>query len=163
MPKIIKNLREKLIEETGRQLSEGGIESITIRSVAKNCGVGTGTVYNYFNNKNAMISAYILQDWDSSIARIEQAATAPKETTFAIYTELNSFMIKYRSLFSRISDQEKLVPRSYHQKLKSQLGDILCRFTNDRFCAEFIAEALITWSVSGIPFDQLYRMLEKLF
>ena len=51
MPKIIENIREKLLEEARRQVMEEGYEAMTIRSVAGACGVGVGTVYNYFSSK----------------------------------------------------------------------------------------------------------------
>ncbi len=48
MPKIIENLRERLLAEAKRQVMESGYANTTVRSIAKACGVGTGTVYNYF-------------------------------------------------------------------------------------------------------------------
>ena len=48
MPKIIENLKARLIAEAKRQIEEAGYGAVTIRSVASSCGVGVGTVYNYF-------------------------------------------------------------------------------------------------------------------
>ena len=48
MPKIIENLENRLIREAEKQIAESGYAAMTIRSVAKACGVGVGTVYNYF-------------------------------------------------------------------------------------------------------------------
>ena len=44
MPKIIQNLENRLIEEAKKQIRESGYGALTIRSVAKACGVGVGTV-----------------------------------------------------------------------------------------------------------------------
>ena len=44
MPKIIENLPERLAEEARRQIEASGFSAMTIRSVAKACGVGVGTV-----------------------------------------------------------------------------------------------------------------------
>ena len=55
MPKIIENLPERLAEEARRQIEESGFSAMTIRSVAAGCGVGVGTVYNYFPSKEAFI------------------------------------------------------------------------------------------------------------
>ena len=40
MPKIIKDLEAKLMEEANRQIEDGGYSAMTIRSVAKACGDG---------------------------------------------------------------------------------------------------------------------------
>ena len=40
MPKIIENLESKLIEEAKKQVEQSGYGALTIRSVAKACGVG---------------------------------------------------------------------------------------------------------------------------
>ena len=50
MPKIIENLKDRLIAEAEKQIEESGYGAVTIRSVAKACGVGVGTVYNYFSS-----------------------------------------------------------------------------------------------------------------
>ena len=46
MPKIIENLESRLLAEAYRQTREAGYSALTIRNVAKACGVGVGTVYN---------------------------------------------------------------------------------------------------------------------
>ena len=56
MPKIIENLEKRLIAEAKRQIAESGYGATTIRSVAKGCNVGVGTVYNYFPSKDALIA-----------------------------------------------------------------------------------------------------------
>ena len=70
MPKIIQNLPEKLIEETRRQVMEVGYTALNMREIARNCGVGIGTVYNYFPSKDALIAQFLLQDWKVSLERI---------------------------------------------------------------------------------------------
>ena len=62
MPKIIENIKEQIIEEAKRQLFENGYAKTTIRSVAKACGIGVGTIYNYFPSKEMLISAFMLDD-----------------------------------------------------------------------------------------------------
>ena len=59
MPKIIENLENRLISEAKKQIAEAGYNAVTIRSVAKACGVGVGTVYNYFESKEALLAAFM--------------------------------------------------------------------------------------------------------
>ena len=46
MPKIIENLRSRLIDEAKHQIEQNGYDSVTIRSIARECGIGLGTFYN---------------------------------------------------------------------------------------------------------------------
>ena len=70
MPRIIENLKDRLIAETQKQIEENGYGALTIRSVAKACGVGIGTVYNYFQSKEELIAKHLLDDWKQCIAAI---------------------------------------------------------------------------------------------
>ena len=49
MPKIIEGVRARLLNEAKRQIATLGYARTTIRSVATACGLGVGTVYNYFS------------------------------------------------------------------------------------------------------------------
>ena len=46
MPKIIENVREQLLAVAKKQIGERGYANTTIRSVAGECGLAVGTVYN---------------------------------------------------------------------------------------------------------------------
>ena len=70
MPKIIENLREKILEEAKHQVRELGYSAMTMRSVAAACGVGTGTVYNYFPSKDILIANFMLDEWMLCVERI---------------------------------------------------------------------------------------------
>ena len=74
MPKIIENLKDRLIAEAKRQIEEAGYGAVTIRSVASSCGVGVGTVYNYFPSKEALIATHLLEDWSVCVDTIRQEA-----------------------------------------------------------------------------------------
>ena len=73
MPKIIENLENRLLAETEKQIREVGYSTMTVRSVAKACGVGVGTVYNYFASKDALVAGFMLEDWQRCIGAIEAA------------------------------------------------------------------------------------------
>ena len=60
MPKIIENLRDQLLQEARKQIAERGYTGTTIRSVAGACGVGVGTVYNYFSSKEMLIASFMM-------------------------------------------------------------------------------------------------------
>ncbi len=103
MPKIIENIREKLLTEVMRQVREQGYSSMTIRSVASACGVGIGTVYNYFPSKDMLVASFMLEDWMHGIDMIsEGSAKAEKveDALYCMYQEILYYKEKYESLFT---------------------------------------------------------------
>lgn len=74
MPKIIQGLRESMLGRTRQILLEGGYGEVTIRRVARDCGVAVGTVYNYYPSKEMLVAAVMLQDWQAVRERMDAAA-----------------------------------------------------------------------------------------
>lgn len=165
MPKIIQNLPERLIEETRRQVMEVGYTALNIREIARNCGVGIGTVYNYFPSKDALIAQFLLQDWKESLERIHLAVSecSDAEAVFAaVYRELTAFYTRYADLFHAAETVIPAPPRKYHVILRDQLAQIFRPLCENDFTADFLAEAMLTWTVAGIPFDQLCGLMRKI-
>jgi AcrR family transcriptional regulator len=168
MPKIIENLPQRLLEEAGRQIQQSGYEAMTIRSVAKQCGVGVGTVYNYYASKEALVAAYLLEDWNISVGNIASASDSARDVEqvlWAVYENLDQFIQRHMAVFGD-SAAAASFPGSfsrYHGLLRSQLAQPIRKFCKDDFVAEFVAEALLTWTVAGKDFDQLNHVLKRLF
>ena len=168
MPKIIENLEQRLLEEAGRQLQQTGYGAMTVRSVAAACGVGVGTVYNYFPSKDALLAAFMLEDWHVCMRSIEQCACAAEQCDVVlrcIYNQLTAFLQLHSSVFR---DREAAshfgkAMGDYHGLLREQLAKPLRSFCADDFTAAFAAEALIAWTVQQVPFAQLLPVLQKLF
>lgn len=162
MPKIIENIPEKLSAEAKRLVLENGYTAMNIRAVAKNCGVGVGTVYNYFPSKDALIASFLIEEWQACLGRIHAAGQAEPglhSALHAMHEELHGFLERYMDLF-RDSDVSA-PPRQYHIILRSQLARILRPQCPDDFTADFMAEALLTWTVEGKPFPEIYGVLKK--
>ena len=51
----------------------------------------------------------------------------------------------------------------YHAVLRTQLATPLRKFCPSDFAADFIAESLLTWTMAGKDFEEIYGMIEKLF
>ena len=101
MPKIIENVRELLLETAKKQIEERGYANTTIRSVAGECGLAVGTVYNYFKSKDMLIATFVVEDWNSYLSDIRSAEFSdPRQTLHNIYDALIHFSEKHRSLFS---------------------------------------------------------------
>ena len=164
MPKIIENLREELLTEAKRQIAERGYSNTTIRSVAAECGIAVGTVYNYFKSKDMLIASFILVDWLECVRSI---ASRPKEDRREylafIHLSLCKFQEKYRTLFT---DEDAMVAFSSafnerHGQLRAQLADLIMPIADERFTAEFVAEAMLTWTTGGRTFEEIYTLLPE--
>lgn len=168
MPKIIENLREQLLEEARRQIAERGYTGTTIRSVAGACGVGVGTVYNYFSSKEMLIAAFMMEDWQKQLdAMAALPGDQPETLLRGVYEALRAYAAGHRDLFSDEGAAKAVSPgfAPRHRMLRQQLtGFILpvCTGDNAAFTAAFIAEALISWTMEGTPFDTLYPVIQKL-
>ena len=114
MPKIIANLRERILAEARRQIEEQGYGATTIRSIASACGVGTGTVYNYFESKDMLIASFMVDDWMRCLDRMK---TFPSEIRVGIRRKIiarirvriwnpsTSASVQIMTLFHRRSDR----------------------------------------------------------
>ena len=168
MPKIIENLEHKLIAEARHQIETSGYGALTIRDLAKACGVGVGTVYNYFSSKEELVASHLLEDWKqciTAITAVSGCSDAPKPVLLCIYDQLVSFARRHEVIFRDESAAASFSGsfNKYHGMLRTQLAQPLRKFSETDFAAEFLAEALLTWTMAGKTFDEIYGMMEKHF
>jgi len=164
MPKIIENVREQLLAEAKKQILENGYAKTTIRSVAGACGLGIGTVYNYFKSKEMLIATFVYEDWKKHLSDMQRLPTDDPYTLLGgIFQSLRSFAAQNQTLFSD-ADAAKLVSvgaSGRHKILREQIAGFVTPICETDFCAVFIAEALICWSMENVDFDTVYPLLEK--
>ena len=168
MPKIIENLEARLILETRRQITENGYSSVTIRSVAAGCDVGVGTVYNYFSSKEELAAACMLEDWKKCVAAIHmvsQYSESCRSVLRCIYDQLLLFADQYHKVFRDQSAKSGFANSfgNYHSLLRSQISEPLRKYCEDSFLAEFVAESMLTWTMAGQEFNEIYNIIERLF
>ena len=167
MPKIIENLPQRLLEEARRQVAESGFSAVTIRSVASGCGVGVGTVYNYYPSKEALVASFMLDDWKICVVSIEDTARCAdslEPVLRTIHEKLRLFMEQYDPVFRDENAASSYTGSTskYHAVLRSQLAGPIRKFCRDDFTAEFIAEAMLSWTVAGKDFDELKAVLLRI-
>ena len=168
MPKIIENLESRLLDEAKKQLFDSGYGALTIRSVAKDCGVGVGTVYNYFASKDDMIAMIMLRDMDLTLTVIQETVNHSDSVRTMLqctYDQLVKFAREHSGMFRDKVEAAAFLGsfHVYQEDLRKQIAQILRNHCESDFSAEFVAEAMLTWTMAKKSFDEIYGMIEKLF
>ena len=166
MPKIIENVREQLLAEAKKQIFENGYAATTVRSVAGACGLGVGTVYNYFRSKEMLVATFVYEDWKKYLSEMQGLPQDDSRALFGgIYFLLRRFASENEQLFSD-KEAAKLVSgasEKRHKLLRDQIAELVLPVCNGgKFTADFIAEALVSWSVENADFEAVYPLLEKI-
>lgn len=70
MPKIIENVRLTILREARPILLKHGYDQLTLRDVAKACGIAPGTIYNYFDSKEDLAFSVFDADWQPMLVQL---------------------------------------------------------------------------------------------
>lgn len=174
MPKIIEGAREKILANAKRRLFEKGYQHLSLREVARESGIATGTIYNYFANKDYLIANIILEDWDAATKKMDgyiKEANSVKEGVFSICQSLDEFCDIYVSIWKQPSVAAAASPdMAYrHGFLAGQIGEKVNQLLDLRgYGKQKKFTALITeliLSSNGKPEvrEQLAELLEHLY
>jgi AcrR family transcriptional regulator len=60
---------EEILKAAAELLGEGGVDALTTRSLAAHAGIPVATIYRYFDNRDAIVAAYL----DRQLAAIDEA------------------------------------------------------------------------------------------
>ena len=92
MPKILDSMREQLLLTARKQIEENGYANTTIRSVATECRIAVGTVYNYFASKDMLVATFISEDWRACMDAVRSYGQEDAETHLRhVYDALRGF------------------------------------------------------------------------
>lgn len=153
---------------------ERGYASMTIRSVARSCGVAVGTIYNYYPSKDHLTASFVLKDWlpiERELSRACEDARDPMEAFDRIYTAIQAFAAAYQPLFGS-ADAARSAGAAFrirHGELRRKLACMIERICMEKaaspsaFLPEFVAEALLSWAAEGRAFADVRAVLCHLF
>ncbi len=170
MPKIIENVRVKLLREARRQIEERGYKETTVRSVAAALSIGLGTLYNYFDSKDMLVASFMLEDWNEVMAkmrtRLESDATRAEKLSY-VYEGLCEFYSAHKNIFSDPGARKTFshATEDRHPILIGQISTMVLPIISESdiddkaLLADFISESMLTWSATG----REYSTLEPIF
>lgn len=136
MPKIIEGAREKILVNAKKRLFENGYQHLSLREVAKESGIATGTIYNYFANKDYLIANIMLEDWEKMMEKMEErvsAASSVKDGVLGICQSLEEFCGIYACIWQQPSVAAAATPDLHHRHefLTGQIGERVERLLED--------------------------------
>ena len=76
MRKKDETLRDTLLSLARSIADTDGIDAVNIRTIAQRAGIATGTMYNYFSNKDEILLALTEEYWMQALVEMRTAITA---------------------------------------------------------------------------------------
>ena len=174
MPKIIEGAREKILINAKKRLFENGYQHLSLREVAKESGIATGTIYNYFANKDYLIANIMLEDWEKVIAvmdtKVETAASV-RDGVFGICKSIDEFCEIYACIWQQPSVAAAATPdlQHRHEFLAGQIGERVERlleekgYGNKKNFTDLIVELILSSNGKKKVVEQLGELLDQLY
>lgn len=173
MPKIIPELRQRLLDAARRRLLESDAHDLSIRQIAADCHTAVGTVYNYFPSKEALMAAAMMGDWLDCVEAMQAAAdarNAPMETMREIVMALRRFASQCAPIWRNYSaskdsmDQLALRHRQVIDAITGPVETALRHF--DRLYSphlpEVLSELILMASRTEDGFERIAPALERI-
>lgn len=86
MPKVIHGIKDNILKRADELIELGEYDKFSIRSIAKDCSIGVGTLYNYFPSKDELLKAVIDKHWQAMLDSVDKrCATAATVTDGICY------------------------------------------------------------------------------
>ncbi|MBD2493328.1 TetR/AcrR family transcriptional regulator [Nostoc sp. FACHB-280] len=152
MPKIVDHdqYRKELLSKCFDLFAQKGYGSVTMRQIAQEMGVSTGTLYHYFSSKEALFEQLVeeisQQDVSAALAELEG-----KETLSEAMTALGKYLVKNEDYFIKWTfvwvdfcqhqDSEKLRHQSsVFKRANQRYQQAACSFlgVQDQVLASFV-------------------------
>ena len=173
MPKIIEGVRENILDTAKHMLFTEEYQNLSIRSVAKACGIATGTIYNYFENKEVLIATIMVQDWKIALEKMDKAVAKSKNVwggMHGIQKAIAEFIDIYESVWHQSAKSgATAITQERHRYLCEQIGTIvetlLCShgYEAKKLFSVFLAENVLSASIRTYLLPQFKEMVETMF
>lgn len=126
MPKIIEEARARILGTARVILLEKGYAGLSLRGLAKDCGLAVGTIYNYFQDKDMLVASVMMEDWTAALAQMDGASTGADNAAdglAGIQLAVEEFAAVYAQVWGQFarSGRSAGVIQSRHGLLRGQI------------------------------------------
>ncbi len=108
---------EKLLDSFGRMLRKKSFDDITMQQLAAASRVSVGTIYNYFEDKDALVMAFVREGLKPYFDKAERIAAVPPADARAALSALLGFYLE-----AFISLPKALVTRAIQISMSNELS-----------------------------------------
>ncbi len=180
MPKILPdNLKEQILATTRCLVLEQGYNNISIRDIAKACGIASGTFYNYFRSKQAVLSALLADDWSRMRGALSTSAESSEEPVInqlePVFTNLKAMMLNVHELWamgfpddfaSEAMNKLSHIKRQLRIDLTQTIRQIIHGHTppeRETFISDFLARMFFSYAYEkDSRFENLWHVIERI-
>jgi len=141
MPKIIKNLDEKIYKSALNLFYKLGYDKVEMKAISKDVGIAVGTLYNYYPNKKTIYRKILTDSWNSTFEKVDEICNSDrngkekiKEVLFTIYKDVINRKGLGRELFKGTSEEGIIF-----EKIRERVLDKVINIVNS--CEEISDEA----------------------
>ncbi|MCM0647072.1 TetR/AcrR family transcriptional regulator [Clostridium swellfunianum] len=130
MPKIIENPRSIILDTAKNILHSEGYDGLTMRNISKECGIGLGTVYNYFPDKKAIVYNLMEEFWDDYLIIVDKIDMQEKDIYVKfqlMYNELENFVNLFMEMLARINSERARGPKRDNKERKKSFTEKLIK------------------------------------
>ncbi|MDT7674880.1 MAG: hypothetical protein QOD82_2782 [Pseudonocardiales bacterium] len=162
-----KDMLERIIEAGTRVLSEHGYDGASTNRIAAEAGISSGSLYQYFPNKDAIVTAVLERFSDQLVARIDaqlaRAATMPwrdsgRALLAAQFEVFEENIGPLRTIIERIPQLGGTDKLDALRRRIADLARLYLRAHRDQFRADLDIEAAV-WIMVEMPSQLAIRYL----
>ena len=149
--------RKNTIIKAGREaIIKGGYDALSMREIAKTCGISVGTLYNCYKDKDELVNAIITDAWEHEMERARAILSNTRcaiEKARVLYDSILTFETQFVDVWCDCTMRKKYRPYENGVHLRA-VNDLKSISGFDRF----IIEILLRYA--SLP-DQNFRDIEN--
>jgi AcrR family transcriptional regulator len=141
--------RQRLLVAAAHVFEEQGLEA-SVADIARDAGVGMGTLYRHFPSKEMLIEALVTEVLEATITMAREAALWPDGSGLEHFLEVSSaYQAEHLGCLPKLWNTDHVMVRTARKLLAGLLSDAQA---NDRIRSELTITDinLVMWSIRGV-------------